>query len=252
MYRLRKTIEVNKRASIKTTRCQECKEFKKIKICKVCGQIKPCRRPDICKRSHVFSSLSKYFGFDLSLIGSIKIYEEYDRVKNILVEDYWNNELSVPEMVDKYGHYGANNFTKLMGSLGIKRRTLSEAQSLAFKHGRISPTTDPKYKHGWHETWDNRKVFYRSSYELEYAEQLDVEKVEYYMEDLRIQYWDTQLCKTRTAIPDFYIPDGNIIVEIKSDWTYDEQNMKDKVKSYLKHGYKFKLILEKKEIQIKP
>ena len=48
--------------------------------------------------------------------------------------------------------------------------------------------------------------------------------------------------KTRVAIPDFYIPSLNMIVEIKSCWTYDEQNMKDRVKAYKKLGYNFKLV----------
>ena len=66
----------------------------------------------------------------------------------------------------------------------------------------------------------------------------------------RILYWDSQIQVQRTAIPDFYLPDSNMIVEIKSDYTYDEPNMKDKLKSYKKHGYDFKLILEHKEKQI--
>jgi predicted nuclease of restriction endonuclease-like RecB superfamily len=54
--------------------------------------------------------------------------------------------------------------------------------------------------------------------------------------------------KQRVAIPDFYLSESNTIVEIKSNWTYDEQNMKDKFKVYKEHGYNFKLILEGKEV----
>ena len=39
-----------------------------------------------------------------------------------------------------------------------------------------------------------------------------------------------------------------MIVEIKSFWTLDEQNMKDKKKAYLDLGYNFKLICDHKEI----
>lgn len=55
------------------------------------------------------------------------------------------------------------------------------------------------------------------------------------------------LKKKRIAIPDFYLVDNNEIVEIKSNWTYDEQNMKDKIKVYKDNGYNVKLILEHKE-----
>lgn len=92
-----------------------------------------------------------------------------------------------------------------------------------------------------------KRCFYRSSYELEYAQQLDEQQVDYNMENLRILYWDSQLLKQRVAIPDFYLPESNTIVEIKSNWTYNKQNIEDKVKSYKEHGYNCKLMLEKKE-----
>ena len=110
----------------------------------------------------------------------------------------------------------------------------------------VVPPVNKLYKHGWHITWNNKKVFYRSSYELDYCKILDEQNIDYEMENLRIVYWDSELKKFRTAIPDFYLPKSNTIVEIKSIYTYDEQNMEDKVKAYKKHGYKFKLILDKK------
>lgn len=71
---------------------------------------------------------------------------------------------------------------------------------------------------------------------------MDECKIDYEVESLKIKYFDTQKEKIRVAIPDFYIPSLNMIVEIKSEWTYDEQNMKDKVKAYKELGYNFKLI----------
>lgn len=66
------------------------------------------------------------------------------------------------------------------------------------------------------------------------------------MERLRILYWDSQVLKNRIAVPDFLILDENKIVEIKGAYKYDEQNMIDKKKAYLKKGYKFELIYEHK------
>ena len=106
------------------------------------------------------------------------------------------------------------------------------------------------YKTGFHITWDNKKVWYRSSYELDYAKELDEKKIKYELETLRIWYFDTQKCIDRTAIPDFYLPETNTIVEIKSSYTYDKQNMDDKIKAYKKYGYNFKLILDHKEVSI--
>lgn len=74
--------------------------------------------------------------------------------------------------------------------------------------------------------------------------ELDRERIEYYTEPFRIQYFDTEEEIIRIAIPDFYIPSTNTIVEVKSEYTYNRQNMIDKVKSYRELGYDFKLLYE--------
>lgn len=42
-------------------------------------------------------------------------------------------------------------------------------------------------------------------------------------ETLKIKYYDSSKHKFRCAIPDFYLPKTNTIVEIKSTWTLDVQ-----------------------------
>ena len=63
-------------------------------------------------------------------------------------------------------------------------------------------------------------------------------------------YFDTQKEQERIAIPDFYLPETNTIVEVKSEWTLDKQNMIDKRKSYLKLGYNFELLYEHKFVEL--
>lgn len=62
--------------------------------------------------------------------------------------------------------------------------------------------------------------------------------------------FDTQKQKYRCAIPDFYIPEINTIVEIKGNHTLDIQNMKDKFSAYKQLGYNTKLILENNEVNL--
>lgn len=62
--------------------------------------------------------------------------------------------------------------------------------------------------------------------------------------------YDTKLNEYRCAIPDFYIPIKNEIIEIKSLYTLDMQNMKDKFKAYKELGYSCKCICDYKEIEI--
>ena len=128
----------------------------------------------------------------------------------------------------------------LYNILEICGRNLSESVANAFVTGKMNA------KSGYHITWNNKEVYLRSSYELDYAKELDKQQIDYEVECFHIKYWDSQLHKYRCAIPDFYIPSTNTIVEIKSFWTYDKQNMIDKKKSYIENGYNFQLYLEHK------
>lgn len=137
---------------------------------------------------------------------------------------------------------------KLFKYLGICSKSCKESAKENFKYKRSSVPTIKRnnYKSGWHKTWDGKNVFLRSSYEFNYANYLDSNKILYDVESLRIEYYDTQLCCTRISIPDFYLQSTNTIVEIKSNYTLNLnlQNMKDKIKSYKEHGYNFVLIVD--------
>jgi hypothetical protein len=171
-------------------------------------------------------------------------------VRNILIEDYWGEDsLSLPDMIIKYNHNNVMNFSKILNSLDIKRRNLKESRiNTLLKNGFSENVINYNYKQGWHIDWQGNKHFYRSSYELDYYLILDEQRIVYETEKLRILYWDSISLKQRVAIPDIYIQEENLIVEIKSNYTYDIQNMNDKVKAYKKHGYNFKLILDKQEL----
>lgn len=224
--------------------CIKCRKVSN--ICKRCGSIKgTCKFPKLCNKNlSLFDGLHKYFGFDMSCFGSEKYYQEIFRIKDLIEEDYLNNEMSIPELAEKYNHNNFGNFSKLLKSIDVSIRRVREAIILNYKLGKTVSSVNTKYKHGYHTTWDNKKVFYRSSYELDYAKYLDENKIKYEMEALRIKYYDSQRCIERIAIPDFYLPDTNDIIEIKSSYTYNEQNMKDKQLAYFKHGYKLSVILD--------
>lgn len=253
----KKEINVNIRSDAKKCLCVDCKKKRVVKRertkeCYYCGQRK-CLKPNICRKNNLFKTLVKYFGFDETAIGTVRLYEEFERIRDILHDEYHKNELCLAELVEKYNHYGANNLGKILNSLGIKLRSLSDSVKLSIYKGRLIihvPQEKYKYKQGWHTTWNGKKVFYRSGYELNYCKILDDQTIEYEMEKLRFWYWDSEQQKQRVAIPDFHIPEDNLIVEIKSNFTLDEQNMLDKMKAYREHGYNFKLILEGKETNL--
>lgn len=230
-------------------RCLQCR----IRLCRVCGKHHMLNDNEVCKHIQLFPTLVKYFGFDKSLLGSEKAIQEYHRVRNSIYELYWNEKKSILELMDIY-HYtsgNARNFSKILTSLGIPIRNLSQAIKNGISLGKyINHKNHYLYKCGFHITWNGKKVWYRSSYELDYARLLDDQKIEYDMESIRIPYKRSFDNTIHIAIPDFYIPLSNELIEVKSSFTYDENDMIDKITEYIKLGYKVKLIYEHEEAVI--
>ena len=256
---LSRSAKILKEKGVPSEKVQVCDSYRKkgrrfknkpIIFCPTCGRKSDeCRKADSCRSFRVIPSLIKYFGFDGSKLRSEKAIEEFERIKNLVIEDYIDKEMSLTEMVVKYNHYDVRNFAKILHSIGIKIRTLGESQFSFFKMGKIKKEGggSKQFKCGWHKTWEGKTIFYRSSYELAKCQEYDLTKINYTVEELRIVYWDSKRLKQRIAIPDFYLKDKNLIVEIKSAFTYDSANMKDKAVEYKRHGYDFLLIVDGKE-----
>lgn len=233
-------------------------EKRQIKRCSICGDFyftKDGCQNEFCKTHsiQIFRSLIKYFTFDKSKLGTHEVEIEFNRVRDMLYDLYWNKNMSTYDLAKMFNYTSnptniAQKFFK--GYLNIPVKDLSYAVREGYLMGRQEVHSNPKYKCGWHETWYGKRVYLRSSYELDYATKLDNEKIYYDVEALRIKYFDTKDNKNRTAIPDFYIPSTNTIVEIKGRFTFDLQNIIDKKNAYIENGYNFKLIYEHKEIEI--
>lgn len=220
--------------------------------CKICGALRgECKDSYVCSKYRLFNGLIK-FGFNINTKGTEKIIDEFYRVRNIIEKFYLLNGSNNDKLIETFNYYGGpSNFHKILKTLDIQTRNLSEGQIFSLESGnRIDMPQVNSYHDEYHKTWDNNIVYLRSSYETDYANILDDNKIHYEVESLKIKYFDTQLNKERIAIPDFYIRDKNLIVEIKSNFTLDIQNMKDKVISYKNNGYDFKLILEHKEVDL--
>lgn len=153
-------------------------------------------------------------------------------------------------MQQKYG-LRSNTIYNFFKKNGVKLRSNSESVSLALLNGKFNNIEiKTKYKCGWHITWDNKSVYLRSSYEFDYASKLDAKKILYEVESKRIKYFSTELNKFKIAIPDFYLPLTNEIIEIKSMYTFNKCDINDRFKEFKNLGYKPKIIIDKKEYKI--
>ena len=212
------------------------------------------KNPEISKRqSPKYFNKFIPFGLDISTLYTENFIDEYYKVKQLLYNEYVINYLSPKDIYDKYNckEYFNNSETLLhvFKNMNFPIRNYSQAVKNAWFTGNLKcGFTHNQYKSCWHTTWNNKEVYLRSSYELDYAKELDEQQIDYEVEKLRIKYWNTQEQEYKCAIPDFYLPKENMIVEIKSSWTLDEQQMKDKMKEYKKLGYNCKLICNHKEL----
>lgn len=228
---------------------------KKIRIipskCPICGS-RECGRRGICKRTKAFFSSLSHFGFDMGKLGTTDVFKEYEKVKTLLLTEYFENRLSPKDLKEKYEYPKTyENITHLLKSMDFNTRNLSESQINAFLVGKTTlPTVEENkglYFHsGYHTTWQGETIFYRSGSELKYAMELDKQNIPYKVEDLRIEYYDTIKGCERVAIPDFHLTAANEIVEVKSRITFNKQNMIDKFKKYEELGYSSKLLYEGK------
>lgn len=126
----------------------------------------------------------------------------------------------------------------------IEARSFSESNRLAIATNRSIMPSNTTYKHIFHKSWFGETFCLRSSYEEDYAKSLDLTQTKYFVEHLRIKYFNKQENRYRIAIPDFYLPDTNTIVEVKSTYWLNVEEMTDKKEAYLNLGYKFKLNLD--------
>jgi len=243
--RCNKEVTINAQAS--KIICETCKELSRVKKCTICGE-NNCKRK-ICKsiKNPIFQNkLINHFGLPVECIGTSKIFNELEKIKNILYDKYIIHKDSNTMLAEEYMLNSAANIKDLLVFFDIPRRSISQGLRAAFKSGRAKIcNAKNRYHAGWHTTWDGKRVFLRSSYELAYAKKLDKQKTLYEVEYLRIPYI-CSLGYEKTYIPDFYLPQSNKIIEIKSTYTYGlDKNINLKIEESKRLGYLFELIVLK-------
>lgn len=211
---------------------------------------------DVNKRAahYIFTypGLCKLIGVCIDDVCESNISDVFSRICNKLKSMYLDEQMSVG-YIHKQINVKINAINNILRyDCKIKFRTNQEANKLSILYARKPIIENPYIHHqrGWLQAWNGKNVYYRSSYEKEYIEQLNNQHVDFDTEAIRILYFDTKKNRQRVAIPDIYISSTNTLVEIKSNYTLDLQNMKDKFTAYNDAGYNCKLILEHKEVDI--
>lgn len=217
-------------------------------VCKYCG--KPGK--SVCDECRPYIHLQKFVQRLGETEGSLK--QRYEKAEESLKNMYLDEKLSTVEIYRKTG-ISSGEISKYLRRAGIVPRTSLNGQMLAISLGkkRIPEVRDfENFKGIVHRTWFGDDVYLRSSYEKDFAEELDSKKIHYQVEPFQVVYSSSRDGSIHRALPDFYLPETGEIVEIKSYYTLKGkvEEMKDKFREYRNRGYTPKLILEHKEVDI--
>lgn len=241
-----KRKEINTKVSTYHNILRENNLKRKVKYCYSCNT-EILGKKKLCIDCKPFYQYKKLFNKLNITDSNFKICN--DKALKILKQEYFINKLSSCDIREKY-KIQLNSLHYFFKKNGITLRNNSEAGTLCYENGKLTPQTLKCYKRGEHKTWDGKVVYLRSSYEFNYAKQLDEYKIEYEVESKRIKYFDSIKNKYRISVTDFYLPKLNMIVEIKSNYTLNLQNMKDRFKEYKNQNFKTKLIVDGQELVI--
>lgn len=216
----------------------------KINWCKVTGKPISKLRPHDCDpwyksiKVKTISRLAEAYNITLRTKNtSIQLSAALDNIK-LLYEEH----LMCPSEIAKILNISKELVYYILKLAHVQLRDNVTATLLS-KLTQESKPVKNQYKTGYHKDWQGISHFYRSSYELKTYKQLDNIKLSYQTESIRIVYEDSQKSCLRVAIPDIVI-DNNIIIEVKSTYTYDRSNMSDKWGAYHSAGYQCILVLD--------
>lgn len=177
------------------------------------------------------------------------VREEFLKIQEFLITEFEIN-LKSANQIEQENNLAQNVLTTRYFELfGIEKRNASEAAGAAVLTGKINlPQSAGGHSgcQGYHLDWEGNSHYYRSSYEEDLAKKLDERKIKYKTEVLRIKYFDSKKGIYRTGVPDFYLPEKNVIIEVKGLRFYDPENLKDRKEALNKLGFTFYVYLEKK------
>lgn len=176
------------------------------------------------------------------------VREEFLKIQEFLITEFEIN-LKSANQIEQENDLAQNVLTtRYFEMFGIEKRGASEAISNAHFLGKLAPPQNFRGHtgcFGYHLDWEGNNHYYRSSYEEDLAKKLDEKRIKYKTEVLRIKYFDSKKGIYRTGVPDFYLPEKNIVIEVKGLRFYDPENLKDRKEALNKLGFTFYVYLEK-------
>ena len=143
------------------------------------------QNPDIsCRQSPKYFNKLIPFGLDITKLYTEDFIKEHTKVKQLLYKEYVENCLSPKDIYNKYNckEYFNNSETllHLFKDWKFPIRGWSQAVINEWLKGKLKSGKDSyHYNHQWYTTWNGKEVYLHSSYELDYAKELDERQIDY-------------------------------------------------------------------------
>jgi len=235
--------------------------------------LNPMQNPKICKKNHSLIRNTKA-SQTLRKLGELKLLPQqmesgklHDRrlmrirkaLRRLAKERRLNHQIeSKAKKMRRYQKI-AKTLEGLAKERKLPMQNLSEEKRIKFGR-KLSQILRRKYRNGeiklnnWgkryrYRSLQNGEIKLRSKWEREVAKFLDKHSINWEYEASVIPYYDKENKLLRNTIPDFYLPDFNLFIEIKGNGEFRSQNTQDKLKSVIDRGYKI-VLFGKKQIKV--
>lgn len=168
--------------------------------------------------------------------------EDMDKFVKMLKESAKLRKQRDPHCYDKFLEAAHKNQSKRLVELWKDeqyREKMSKKCKRQHETGNLNPMGyAPKEKSYFYES-----IRMRSSWEVKLAEILDSHNIRFEYETLQVDYELDG--KSHRYYPDFYLPECNVLLEVKPQYKLNNPDVIAKRESSIKLGYRYKFVTEK-------
>ncbi len=235
--------------------------------------LNPMQNPDICKKNHSLERNRKA-AESLKRLGKLGLLPQQTeskelrekRRKNVsrvlrrlylegnhprqreTIEEMQRRFEKISKTLRKLGKAGKLPMQNMTEKEKIRLgKKISKGLRIAIEEGRLK-LSDYGQKIPYYSEINVKTVNLRSKWEKATAEFLDKIGLKWSYEPFSIKYWDSQRKIYAFTFPDFYIPELNMIIEVKGNGEFKSRKTIDKVNGIKSSGFKI-LLFGRKEIK---
>ena len=174
--------------------------------------------------------------------------EEFFSIRNTLYNLYYENKLSSLEISKNFDFSNNRVFFDMYKLFGFfKFRKIKESAKISSlkketPKAEIKGKSNYAYLYGYYINKLGNIFYYRSSYELATIKYLEDKNIKCELNKSHIVYRSSKDNSLHSGYPDFYLPDYNLFVEIKSTYNYDEKDLIDRYEEIRKSNNDFIII----------